>query len=209
MTRLGALISGASCVTAFAILALIVGLTPGVVEPLDVVWNDTMVRAQSDVAVQLAHIMNVIGGGWVAIFPVPIVLAVAIVFVRGWRTAIVAIVMMLTSIAAVQIVKSLVARDRPGDMLVSSDFGSFPSGHTANAATVAVVLVLLLPRAAGIIVGIAWVVMMAASRTILSAHWLTDTIGGALVGAGVALLVLAALAPWARIRRPSIRPKWE
>ena len=90
-------------------------------------------------------------------------------------------------------------------MLVTSDFGSFPSGHTANAATVAIVLCVLLPRAIGIPLAIVWTSLMAASRTVLSVHWLTDTLGGALLGAGAALLVVALFAPWTSPRRPTIR----
>jgi len=103
----------------------------------------------------------------------------------------------------------LSAASAPLDMLVNSDFGSFPSGHTANAATVAVVLCVLLPRAIAIPLGIAWTVLMAGSRTVLSVHWVTDTIGGALVGAGVGLLVVAALAPWTRADRLRFRPTKE
>ncbi len=95
--------------------------------------------------------------------------------------------------AGVQLLKQLFGRARPDDMLVVSDYGSFPSGHTANAATIALVLWVLFPRVWVAIVGAAWVLAMALSRTFLSVHWATDTLGGALVGAGV-VLVLAALA---------------
>jgi membrane-associated phospholipid phosphatase len=45
------------------------------------------------------------------------------------------------------------------------------------------------------------VVLMMWSRTYLHAHWLSDTVGGALIGAGTALLVAAAFAvPMARER---------
>ena len=42
--------------------------------------------------------------------------------------------------------------------------------------------------------GAVYTVLMAISRTYLGAHWLSDTIGGLLVGAGVALLLWAVLA---------------
>ncbi|MGO1266139.1 MAG: phosphatase PAP2 family protein [Microbacterium gubbeenense] len=209
MNRRDALAAGAICATAFVLLALVVALAPGAVDPLDITWNGIMVRGRLDVAIHISHVMNLIGGGWAAVLVVPIILSVITLLMRGWRTTIVVIAMMIASVTVVQVVKTLIARERPVDMLVSSDFGSFPSGHTANAATVAIVLCLLLPRAVGIAVGIAWTILMAASRTVLSVHWLTDTIGGALVGAGVALLVVAAFAPWTRPRRLKSAPTKE
>lgn len=81
------------------------------------------------------------------------------------------------SAGVVQLIKSAVARERPADILVHSDFGSFPSGHTANAATMAVAFMILWPRVWVIVAGIVWTLLMAFSRTVLHAHWLSDTIG--------------------------------
>ncbi len=43
-------------------------------------------------------------------------------------------------------------------------------------------------------VGAAYVVLMLLSRTYLGAHWLTDTLAGMLIGAGVAIIVWAPFA---------------
>ncbi|MDI9893084.1 phosphatase PAP2 family protein, partial [Microbacterium sp. IEGM 1404] len=69
---------------------------------------------------------------------------------------------------------------------------SFPSGHTANAATIAGVAAIVFPTLWVRVGGGAWIVLMAFSRTYLHSHWLSDTVGGALVGA-VAALVLAVV----------------
>jgi undecaprenyl-diphosphatase len=84
-------------------------------------------------------------------------------------------------------------------MIVTSDFGSFPSGHVANAATIAVALGVIVPRVWVWVLGAVYTVLMAISRTYLGAHWLSDTIGGLLVGAGVALVLWAVFA--ARLER--------
>ena len=54
----------------------------------------------------------------------------------------------------------------------------------------------LFPRVWVAIVGAAWILAMALSRTFLSVHWASDTLGGALVGAGVVLVLAAWLLPW-------------
>ena len=82
-----------------------------------------------------------------------------------------------------------------------SDYGSFPSGHAANAATVAAVAVVLFPRVWVIVAGAVWVVLMAFSRTYLHAHWASDTLGGALLGTGAVLVVAALYAPRLRAER--------
>jgi undecaprenyl-diphosphatase len=43
-------------------------------------------------------------------------------------------------------------------------------------------------------IGIGYVVLMALSRTYLGAHWVSDTAAGALIGAGVAVIVWAPFA---------------
>lgn len=168
--------------------------TPG----FDRWWNDTIAGARADWMVDFALVLNTIGGGWVAILGVPLLTIIALVLGHHWRGAVFAAVSFAASAGAVQLLKQLFGRARPDDMLVVSDYGSFPSGHTANAATIALVLWVLFPRVWVAILGSAWVLAMALSRTFLSVHWASDTLGGALVGAGVVLVLAAWLLPWIR-----------
>lgn len=170
----------------------------GYTEPpgFDTWWNETVSASRSDWMLSFALLLDHIGGGWIAILLVPVLVIVALLIARRWQAAVFAAVAFLVSAGAVQLLKHLFGRARPEDMIVASDFGSFPSGHAANAATIAMVLWLVFPRVWTAILGIAWVVAMAISRTLLSVHWATDTLGGALVGAGVVLVLGAWLLPW-------------
>lgn len=101
----------------------------------------------------------------------------------------------LTPIAG-NAIKLVIARERPVSPRVDPFGTSFPSGHTSYAAATAVAVVLLAAddrpvspaawaAAAAVITGMAW------SRTHLQAHWLSDVIAGAALGAGVSLATFA------------------
>lgn len=139
-----------------------------------------------------ALVMNFLGGGWFATFVVPLGGVALMLVLRRPRAALFVIVASVGSVAVVQLLKAVFGRARPEDMIVSSDSGSFPSGHTGNAATIAVIAVILFPRIGVALVGGAWVFAMAFSRTQVHAHWLSDTVGGALVGIGATLIIAAA-----------------
>ena len=141
-----------------------------------------------------ARLMDWLGGGWFGVFVVPVAIIVALCVARlFWAAAFYAIAVVV-SVALVQLLKSVFDRARPEDILVHADVGSFPSGHVANAATMAVVLGIILHRWWVWFAGVAFVVLMALSRTYLGAHWVSDTVGGALIGVGIAVIVWAPLA---------------
>ncbi len=136
--------------------------------------------------------MDAVGGHLTAVLVVPVLGALALYLSRRRWSALYFLTASVGSALLVQVVKHTFGRARPEDILIVSDYGSFPSGHTANAATIAVVAAVLFPHLWVRIVGVAWVVLMAFSRTYLHAHWLSDTAGGALIGAGAALILAAA-----------------
>jgi len=166
----------------------------------DVAWNTLMGDIRTPVLLDVAHVLDRLGGGWVATYLIPLVVIAALLLARRWRAAVFAAATMLISVAVVQLLKSVFGRARPEDMLVLSDYGSFPSGHTANAATLATLAVVLFPRLWVLIVAVAWTLAMAVSRTLVSVHWLSDTVGGMLVGAGVTLVLAGFALTWASSR---------
>ncbi len=171
---------------------------------LDVWWNTLMVQSRPEALIGFATVMNRLGGGWIATFVIPPLIALLLLVVRRRQEAVFAVLAFVASAAVVQVLKQLFGRARPEEMIVLSDFGSFPSGHTANAATMVAVLVLVFPRVWVGLLGALWVLAMAFSRTVLSVHWLTDTLGGTLVGLSVALLLGAIWAPrLGRSKEPS------
>lgn len=174
-------------------LAVVLGIMIAVeVDPFDLdTWWNGAVGTLSPSLTGLSYALNFLGGGWFATYLVPIGGCLALVAFRRWRAGLFFLVASGLSAGMVQVLKNVFGRVRPEDMLVISDHGSFPSGHTANAATIAVVALILLPRAWVALLAVLWTLLMAFSRTQVHAHWFSDTVGGVLVGAGMALVVAA------------------
>ncbi|GLU90859.1 phosphatase PAP2 family protein [Agromyces sp. NBRC 114283] len=161
---------------------------------LDEGWAGEVIELRGAFGDAVAFTMNRLGGGAIGVFVVPLGGAIVLLLCRRPWGAAFFILASAASAGVVQLLKHLFGRARPEDMLVTSDFGSFPSGHVANAATIAVVVGIIAPRVWVWALGVAYTLLMAFTRTYLGVHWLTDTIAGALVGVGVALVVWAILA---------------
>jgi undecaprenyl-diphosphatase len=167
-------------------------------EPLaiDRRWSEAMHDIQTPLLKDLALVFNALGRGlgWaLSLTAVGIVLLVA----RRWLAFVAFALAEGMTLLSSTVLKILVGRPRPPDGLVHPVGSSFPSGHAAYAGATCVALVLLFSipgpfrrvwwsLAALGIVGMAW------SRTYLQVHWLSDVVGGSLLGIGISLVVFGA-----------------
>lgn len=173
---------------AFAIILVLV--VTGVSTRWDHAWmQDLLSWRDSGVLVSIALFLNAFGGGIVGTYVLPLLISGLLWWRRGLRTGLFFLVTSAISALLVQLVKKIIERPRPDVLMVSADHGSFPSGHTANAATMMVALALIFGRWWIAWIGTIYVVIMALSRNLLGAHWFTDTLAGTLLGTGVALLM--------------------
>jgi undecaprenyl-diphosphatase len=203
VSRRWPLISGGTAVALALVLGVIVSVRRDP-NDFDGEWLEEVVEHRSPLWDVPAFVMSFIGGGWFGVFLIPIGVAVLFLVLRKPWSAMYFILASALSAGIVQLLKSLYGRARPEEMLVAADFGSFPSGHVANAATLSVALAILLQRRWVWFAGAAWTALMIFSRTYLGVHWLSDTIGGLLLGGAVAVLVWAPFA--SRLQKEWSRP---
>ncbi|MFV8818812.1 phosphatase PAP2 family protein [Haliea sp. E17] len=96
------------------------------------------------------------------------------------------------------LVKNSLRRPRPQEsvpgfrsLITASDQFSFPSGHSSGAFLLAAVLLLIYGGAAAPM--FLWAGAVALSRILLGVHFPGDTLAGALMGSGIALITAAQL----------------
>ena len=150
-------------------------------------------------------------GGWQGVSDatdlLPVVLlcvagAVALLLTGRRVPALLLVVAPLGAAAVTRLVKQLVRRERPPEMLSAqaSEF-CFPSGHLAHGtAAVAIVVALLVPvlgrrgRLLVVAAGLAVLAVTGAAQLVLARHYPSDLVAGLLLGgAWVAVLLAAAV----------------
>ena len=189
----GLLLAGAVLVTALVVLP---ATRPAVQAVDDVVWRWAG-DVQNGPATAVAEALAVLGSAYVN-WPLRLAALLLIGWRRHWLRLAAFALAVVTSELFIGPVKDAVDRPRPPGALIETTAASFPSGHAIAGAVTAVGLVLVLAppgpaRWRWEVRAAVFGAVMALSRVYLRAHWLSDTVAGALLGAGLALGVPALL----------------
>ncbi|MFN8104557.1 MAG: phosphatase PAP2 family protein [Acidimicrobiia bacterium] len=188
-------IVAAVCGAGFVAVALLV--VTGATGPADTWWHGSAASLRNPPFVWTAQAFTVVGD-----VPLNTAFRVAGAVWLLWRRRFTSfwawlLAATLSPILVDWVVKPLVGRTRPLDFVWTANGMAFPSGHAAAAATNAAIVVLLLVparhRRAGAVAGAVWIVAMSLARTLLGAHWLSDVVGGILLGLSVTFAVVAAV----------------
>ena len=119
---------------------------------------------------------------------------------RKWRAMIVAIVLMAGNQISVSLIKSFISRPRPdlvehGAVVATH---SFPSGHSATAAAIALLLAWTGARLHEVrsirafcwVLGVGAALLIGFSRMYLGVHWFSDVVAGLMLGSCWAFLCI-------------------
>lgn len=201
----GSLLAGAVVV---GLLVVLPATRPVVQEVDDTVWRFAgAVRNEPTTAVAIG--LSWLGGAWVN-WPLRVAAVLLLAWRRHWLRLAAFALAVLTSEILIGTIKTGVGRPRPPGSLIETTGAAFPSGHAIATAVTAVGLVLVLAppgpeRWRWEVRAVEFTAVMALSRVYLRAHWLSDTVAGALLGAGLAL-GLPALLMALRARRGAAAP---
>lgn len=168
--------------------ALVLGATGNrpFFQTYDDAWNIALEASRTPWLTRVNMVLDFVGNTGMFLYSIALFLAL---LVRHRRLAFFTAAANLLTAGATQLLKFLVGRERPPLRLVHVESASYPSGHVS--ATVAAMV------ATAIVVGRLWIwisgtvlsVAMMYSRMYLGAHWLSDTVAGALLALGVTLLL--------------------
>ena len=162
------------------------------VQRLDEQFRELMVSLRWPPLVTVSEVLSLVFST-VVLWPVRAVVTVVIAVRRRWLALAAWASTVVLSELAIGPVKALVDRPRPPGALIETSAASYPSGHAIASAVTAIGVVMALAtgrrRLHWMVGAVCIAAAVALSRTYLSAHWVSDVVGGSLIGAGLALAV--------------------
>jgi membrane-associated phospholipid phosphatase len=191
-SRRGLLVSG-SLLAGAVVVGLLVFLpvtAPAVQAVDDAVWRFAG-AVENGPTTAVTEVLSWLGSAEVN-WPLRGAALILLAWRRHWLRAAAFTLAVVSSELLIGPVKEWTDRARPPGALIETTGASFPSGHAIATAVTAVGLVLVLAHpGAGRwrweVNAVIFTSIMALSRVYLRAHWLSDTVAGALLGAGLAL----------------------
>lgn len=184
-----------SKIITIAVLALVFGLTAylgfsGVISRFEV-WLPKAINPNSEVG-ELFYSFTVLGD---TIPDVIIIAALVLLPLTSKKVGIPVAVTAITSTLLNKIIKNIIARSRPVEMLVEASGFSFPSGHAMNNMAIYLMLAFcVMPFCKtklqkGITLGVllAFPIMMGISRICFNVHYFSDVVCGWCLGAIIAI----------------------
>ncbi len=188
------LLAGVALLVLATALTVAVSTSGGLaaVQHVDDWFRNLMVSLRWGPAVSVAKSLNTAFGTAVD-WPLRAAVTLVIVLRRRWLALGAWAVTVGLSEFAIGSLKTLVDRPRPPGGLIVTSGASYPSGHAIASAVTAIGIVMALTTGRRRLHWMVGAVLIAAavafSRTYLSAHWLSDVVGGSLIGGGLALAV--------------------
>jgi undecaprenyl-diphosphatase len=194
------------CLVGFGLIAWLVS-QPGI-PPIDTATTAFLHGLASPTLDRIMDAATFLGSSPVLAAVVGLVVVLLVVRRRHAEAAFL-VIALVGSLVLNDMLKQLVQRPRPGfDWAEVWPETSFPSGHSMNSFVVYLAIALVIWRLGGrrrgivaLVLASVLVVSVGISRIYLGAHWLSDVIGGYLAGALWLLLLVAAWALVARLRR--------
>jgi len=187
--RCNLLISAIICLVLFIILLLLVifGLTKGVDQIVSLFFNSVQTNLLVSIFILITSICSTIG-----IVVIGILISIYFYLTNKLKELKTIFLLVFTELILVYIIKHIVLRVRPINQIIQQTNFSFPSGHAAISIVLFGFLIIFFwnrRRYVSYLFGIL-ILLIGFSRIYLNVHWLTDVIGGYLIGITILLFGL-------------------